>query len=86
MSNVTMKQGKTATRGEKTILQENKDSLAFYRNIIGVVMVSLPNYNPNRCLNLYSINELQCILYEILTDKTVKLKVINDHRPINETQ
>ena len=41
MSNVTMKQGKQGTRGEKTIIQENQETLAFYRNMIAVVMVSL---------------------------------------------
>ena len=45
MSNVTMKQGKQGTRGEKTIIQENQETLAFYRNMIAVIMASLLTYS-----------------------------------------
>lgn len=39
MANVTTKVGKQGTRGEKTIIKENVETLAFYRNIIAIVMV-----------------------------------------------
>jgi len=36
--------GKTGTRGEKTIVKENEETLAFYRNIIFVTLVSELGY------------------------------------------
>ncbi|XP_067951987.1 transmembrane protein 208-like isoform X2 [Watersipora subatra] len=68
MTHVTTKPGKQATRGEKTIIKENEDTVLFYRNVTILVLAipvisQLAIYYPKLSTTFYTMHSVSAVIF-----------------------